>query len=124
MLRVAPMIFPVEPLPMAFNNVQNPHLQTYDLREAYFEASTETRDDLHYLRMKRLSHFLSEAGGGVPASKAVDVDLPRVLAYFPRLDLQSVADTETGSTSSRGGITRRASGRPTGPTTKQPLSSW
>ena len=92
MLRVAPKIFLAESLPVAVNDAQRAHLEMYDLRQEFFEATTGQRDDLHYLTAERLGRLLGEAGGVVLSSEVVEVDLPHALAYFPRDLLKNAAD--------------------------------
>ena len=95
MLRVAPKIFLAESLPVAVSDAQRAHLEMYDLRQEFFEATTGERDDLHYLAAERLGQLVAEAGGVVLASQVVEVDLPHALAYFPRDLLKSVKDPKS-----------------------------
>ncbi|MDE1836997.1 MAG: class I SAM-dependent methyltransferase [Euryarchaeota archaeon] len=92
MLRVAPRVLVAESLPLAQNDAQRAHLETYNLREEIFEAATGRKDDLHYLPLETLEGLVRKAGGEVERAETLEVDLPHALAYLPRDALSSISD--------------------------------
>ncbi len=92
MLRVADRLFVAESLPVGRTEAQLAHLTMYELREEMFLATTGRRDDVHYRSLDELCALVERAGGVVDFHRALELDLPHALSYFPRSMLGAVPD--------------------------------
>ncbi len=94
MIRVSRRIFLAESLPIAKTKAQAAHLEMYNLREEIFEARLGTKDDIHYLPLRKVSELVKKAGGRITSSKVLDIGLPHYLAFIPKEYVEKVKDME------------------------------
>lgn len=95
MLRVAPLLFVADSLPIARTDGQRAHLAMYNLREEIFEAVLGRKDDIRYLPLEKLVSLAQEAGGNVVESGELEVEQPHFLAFIPREYVERIGEETT-----------------------------